>query len=616
MEEFRKALKWFHVRLLLRLSAYAALWGLLIAVVLVIAAPWLRQTIGAPDYYLTLALPAALPIIYVLWVWLRRPSMQVIVQAADAWSGNTGAVVSAHEIATRDPDSPFVKPVVDRAIKLVRSAAVPEPRPLRWALTALLVLIGLIPLSRWAHAQMQGKEIENKEKEAAKKTDVPPEQAAELAKEAGTAAEKAKQSRATAQEKLADDIEQAARDAQAGGKDKERALREAHNLVDRARSQREQQQNRADARDALQKNEVTKELGKAIEDADPRAIEEAARKIAQELQRPDGGIDESRAEEVRRAIDQAQQKAPQDANLRRAADALKSALDKNAVKNSEAARQQLKDAMTQDGKTPQEIKDALDKLGQLDKEALKRQLEELSKQMSPLRDMDPSGKQAEELLKQIKDARISPEQAKEMAEAARELSKRLELDAETLRKMLQEGRKFEGMDDMAKELVERAKQEGKPINPDEVPQWVEKALPQEWKDLARKGDNQGKEGSGKDGSGKEGSAKEGSGKESTGKEGAGKEGTEGGGHKPNNGESTKPINGEGAKEGVDTTDTGQGKKDPDSKEETLDPRKAAEEKARREAGGAEGTGKGINTKEEEERLPRRYRETARKYFER
>ena len=343
-------------------------------------------------------------------------------------------------------------------------------------------------------------------------------------------------------------------------------------------------------------------------------MEEAARKLADQLQTPDGGIEEQKAEEVRRAIDQAQQKAPQDANLRRAADALKSALDKNAVKNNEAARQQLKDAMAQDGKTPQEIQAALDKLGQLDKEALKRQLEELSKQMSPLRDMDPSGKQAEELLKQIKDAKISPEQAKQMAEAARELSKRLELDAESLRKMLQEGKKFEGLDEIAKEMVERAKQDGKPINPDEVPQWVEKAIPQEWKDMARKKESQGKEGMGKDGTGKEGTG-EGTGKEGKG-EGTGKEGTEGGGHKPNNGEGTKPINGDGSKEGVDTTDTGQGKKDPDAKDETLDPRKAAEEKARREASGAEGTGKGINTKEEEERLPRRYRETARKYFER
>jgi len=615
MDDLRKALRWFHIRLMLRLSAYAALWGLLLAVLVVIAAPWLRQTLGAPDYLATLALPVVLPALYVGWIWLRRPSPQIIVQAADAWSGNTGAVVSAYELGNEHPDSPFVKPTVERATKLVRAAALPEPRPLRWALTALLVMIGLVPLSRWAHAQMQKSAEEEKQQEQAKKTEVPPAEAEKLAKEAGNAAEKAKEAGATAQEKLADDLEQAARNAQAGSQDKERALREAHSLADRARSQREQQEARDNAREALKKNEELRELAEATENADPRSVAKEAADLAKEIQRPDGSIDPEKAEAVRKAVEEARRNAPNDASLRRAAEAVEKSLDGNAQKNAKAAREQMEKALAEQGKTPQEIDEALKRLNELDQQALAKQLEELSKQLSPLRDLDPNGKQMEELLKKLQDAKISPEQAKQLAEQAKELSKRLEIDAETLRKMLQEGKKFEGLEEMAKEMVKKAQQDGKPMEPGEVPEWVEKEMPKEWKESAN-GEPKGSQKGGKEGgkeSGKEGQPGEG-GKEG-GKE-SGKEGTEGGGHKPNGGENTKPIDGEDNKEGIDLKDTGQGEKDPDAKDEKLDPNKAKDEKATRESTGKEGTSKGVNTKEEEERLPRRYRETARKYFER
>lgn len=609
MVDLHKALRWFHLRLMLRLSSYAALWGLLLAVLLVIAAPWLRQLIGAPNYELTLALPLMLPAAYVAWIWLSRPDMPTIVQAADAWSGNTGAVVSAYELGQQHPDSPFVQPVVARAVELVRAAALPEPRPLRWALTALLVLLGLVPLSRWAHAQLQQTKEAEQQQQAARKTEVPPAEAEKLAKEAGDAAEKARQAGASQQEKLADDIEQAARNAQAGGQDKERALREAHSLVDRAKSQREQQQARDDAREGLKKNEEMRDLANATENADARAMMEEARKLAEDLHRPDGSLNPEKAAKVREAVAEARRNAPNDANLRRAAEAIEKSLNEATQRNAKQAREQMEKALAEQGKTTEEVNEALKRLGELDKQALANQLEELAKQLSPLRDLDPSGKQMEELLKQLKDAKISPEQARQLAEQAAELSKRLELDAETLRKMLQEGKKFEGLEEMAKEMVEQAKREGTQIDPGEVPEWVKEAMPKEWKE-----GQGGKEGQPNGQGGKEGQQ---GGKEAGnqgGKEGG--EGTEGGGHKPNGGEGTKPIEGEGNKEGVDTKDTGQGEKNPDGKEERLDPNKAKDETAKRGTTGNEGTSKGVNTKEEEERLPRRYRDTARKYFER
>lgn len=604
MDDLRKSLRWFHFRLMLRQSAYAALWGLLLAVIIVIAAPWLRDTLGAPDYLATLALPLVLPAAYVAWIWLRRPDMGTIVQAADAWSGNTGAVVSAHELGRQHPDSPFVRPNVERAVALVRSAALPEPRPLRWALTALLVMVGLVPLSRWAHAQMQDQKHEEEKKEEARKTDVPPAEAGKLAKEAGAAAEKAKSAGATAQEKLADDIEQAARNAQAGSQDKERALREAHSLVDRARSQQDQQSARQDARDALKRSDAAGELAKAIENVDPKAVEAEARKLAEGLQNPEGGIDSAKARELRSAIEEARRNAPNDPALRRAAEALNQALSEQAQRNTRDSRNNLKKALEEQGKTAPEVDEALKRLNELDKQALARQLEELARQLSPLRDLDPSGKQMEELLKQIKDARISPEQAKELAEQARELSKRLQIDAETLRKMLQEGKKFEGLEEMAREMVKQAQEQGQPMQPGEVPDWVEGAMPKEWKDAARNGQpRQGSGQEGKDG-GQGSSTQQGSGE---GKEGGGTGGT---------GKTLRPVDGEANKEGLDSTDTGQGEKNPEGKEERLDPNKAKDETARRGTTGNEGTSQGVNTKEEEERLPRRYRETARKYFER
>jgi hypothetical protein len=98
--------------------------------------------------------------------------------------------------------------------------------------------------------------------------------------------------------------------------------------------------------------------------------------------------------------------------------------------------------------------------------------------------------------------------------------------------------------------------------------------------------------------------------------GNGGPGTDGGGSVKNGGDPTKPVDGGQGPEGVDTQDTGKGKRNPDGQEERLDPTKAKDEKATRGVTGAEGTGKGVNTREEEERLPRRYRETARKYFDR
>lgn len=674
MTDLQRSLRKFYFRLSLRVASYAALWGLVLALPVVIAAPWLRDWYGMPGYWATMALPIILPAFYAAIVLFVKPAEREQVLAADYWFGDTGSIVSAYELEKARPGDPFVEPVSRQAQSLMHDKPLPEPRWLRRALIALVILLLLTPLSRWAYAQMEERKQEDEKQKQAKKPDVKPADAEEVAKSAGEAAEKAKAIGSKQQEKLAEDLEEAARRAQAKADDKEKAMRDANAVADRAKAQAQGQEDRQAARDAMKDKGAAEELRKAIESNDPRRVEEAIRKITDEIYKENGEIDTATANEMKKAVEAARQAAPNDPAVKRAADAadeqLKKAKEKGEHPDAEKkAEEALENKMRQDDPkvTGAEIERAKEEMRrenaerrQVEAAEMKKALEELAKAIDPKRDIDPTGKRAEEIRKQVEKGEITPEQAEAMVKAARELAKQMEIDAETLKEMIKQGKDFEGMEEVAKRIAEQAKkdaQDGKPtIGPEDVPDWVKKAMQdKEWQEIAkklakeaaeRKGEpgqpgegKEGKPGEGKvgpdgkpidDADGKPGDTKIGpdgrpvdggegkvgpDGKPIDGKDGSGKDG--GGGKGETTGPDGKPIDPkEVRKEGVDVKDTGKGEKDPDAERKELDAKKAAEERAKREATGRKGTGDDVNTKEELDRLPRRYRDAARKYFER
>jgi len=603
--ELQRRIDKFRLHLMLRLAGWAALLGLLVALLVVIFAPWLRDGIGLPGYWLTIALPLAFPLAYVFFTLLRRPDDRTVVLAADAWCRAEGSIISAWELEREHPDSPFNKPVADKAVRMLDNHRLPEPPLLRKALLALLVMLALLPLSRFVYAQMQESEQDEQKQAAERKVDTPPEEAEKLAQEAAAAAERAKQLGAKQQEQLADDLEQAARNAQAGGQDKERALRDANSLVDRAKAQTEAQQRREEAREALAESEATRDLAEAIQRSDHQAARTEIEDLVEQVYNKDGRIDPARAEELRQAVQKAREQAPQDARLRRAAETLEQLLEQQALEQAQQRREQTEKDMRASGMDPEAVKQAMEKLQDVDERALARALEELAKAASPLRDLDVSGREMEELLKQLEAGKLDPSQAEEMAEAARQLSERLELDAETLREMLKDGREFEGLKKTAEEMMKNMPEGERPTGPDQVPEWARQAMPEDWKQDWKQAGKEGRE------PGKGTGSRQGSGED-------GREGPDGGkgAGEGKTGDPTRPVEGGGIEEGVETSDTGQGEKDPDKDPERLDPNKAGDEKARREGSGRSAESSGLNTRDEEERLPRRYREAARKYFER
>lgn len=605
MTELQRRIDKFRLHLMLRLAGWAALLGLLVALLVVIFAPWLRDGIGLPGYWLTIALPLAFPLAYVFFTLLRRPDDRTVVLAADAWCRAEGSIISAWELEREHPESPFNKPVADKAVRMLDNHRLPEPPLLRKALVALLVMLALLPLSRFVYAQMQESEQDEQKQAAERKVDTPPEEAEKLAQEAAAAAERAKQLGAKQQEQLADDLEQAARNAQAGGQDKERALRDANSLVDRAKAQTEAQQRREEAREALAESEATRDLAEAIQRSDHQAARTEIEDLVEQVYNKDGRIDPARAEELRQAVQKAREQAPQDARLRRAAETLEQLLEQQALEQAQQRREQTEKDMRASGMDPEAVKQAMEKLQDVDERALARALEELAKAASPLRDLDVSGREMEELLKQLEAGKLDPSQAEEMAEAARQLSERLELDAETLREMLKDGREFEGLKKTAEEMMKNMPEGERPTGPDQVPEWARQAMPEDWKQAWKQAGEEGRE------PGKGTGSRQGSGED-------GREGPDGGkgAGEGKTGDPTRPVEGGGIEEGVETSDTGQGEKDPDKDPERLDPNKAGDEKARREGSGRSAESSGLNTRDEEERLPRRYREAARKYFER
>ncbi len=652
MTDLQRDLRRFYFRLSLRVASYAALWGLVLALPVVIAAPWLRDWYGLPGYWATMALPVILPAFYAAIVLFVKPPEREQVLAADYWFGDTGSIVSAYELEKARPGDAFVEPISRQARSLMHDKPLPEPRWLRRALIALAILLLLTPLSRWAYAQMEEHKQEDEKQKQAKKPDVKPADAEKIAKSAGEAAEKAKEIGSRQQEKLAEALEDAARRAQAKADDKERAMREANAVADQAKAQSNGQKERQAARDAMTGSPEAEELRKAIESNDPERIEEAIKKASEEIYKKNGEVDTATANEMRKAVEAARRAAPNDPAIKRAAEAAEEQLRKakvkgenpNAERNAEDA---LRKKMTREGAKGDEIEKAVnemrrenDERRKVDSAEMKKALEELAKAIDPKRDIDPTGKRAEEIRKQVEKGEITPEQAEAMVKAARELAKQMEIDAETLKEMIKQGKDFEGMEEVAKRIAEQAKkdaQNGKPnIGPEDVPDWVKKAMEdKEWQEIAkelakkaaeRKGDpgDAGEEGQpgegkeGKPGEGKEGQPGEGKtgpdGKPFEG-DGSGKDG--GGSGETKVGPDGKPIDPKtGKPEGVDVKDTGKGEKDPDALKKELDAKKAAEEKAAREATGRKGTGDDVNTKEELDRLPRRYRDAARKYFER
>ncbi len=326
MTPLQRELKRFYLRLSLRTASYAALWGLVLALPVVIAAPWLRDWYGFPDYWTTMAIPVVLPALYAAIVLFIKPPEREQVLAADHWFGRTGAIVSAYELERARPGDPFVEPVSRQAQRLMHDRPLPEPRWLRRLLAAMVLLLLLTPLSRWAHAQLEENRKESEKEKQAKKPEVKPKDAEQIAKSAGSTAEKSKEAGARQQEKLAEDIEEAARRAQSGADDKERAMRDANALADRAKAQADGQKDRQVARDAMKSSEATRELAEAIESNDPRRIEEAAKRAAEEVHRPDGEVDTAAAKELSEAIDKARAKAPNDPWLKRAAEAVQAML--------------------------------------------------------------------------------------------------------------------------------------------------------------------------------------------------------------------------------------------------------------------------------------------------
>ncbi len=584
MTELQQQLSAFHRRFLLRATGIAALWGLTAALTVVVAAPWLGQFAGPYTYWVILFIPLLLPAALVVLAWLRRPDFNTVVLAADRWSAGQGGIAAAWELRGTSQSQPFAEAVAARAVSSLRQQRIPEPRAMRRLLLAMLLLLALMPLSRVIYAQVRAND--NEGKQTTTRTSVKPQDAAMLAKDAGLVAEQAGRIGAAQQERLAEDIEQLARNLQAGPIDKERALRDANALADRAASQTESRAQRQEARDLLAGNDATRELAQALKAIDSAAINNALDAIANDLRQPDGGLNAEAAGKLRAAIQQAADAAPTDPAIRRAAEKVQSLLDDHAIGERRRREQQAQETMQRQGLDEQAIQKGLDALRSLDQEAIRAALEQFADAASVLRDIDP--KAAKDLLRRIQSGQTDPEQAKRMAETASELARRLEINAETLRELVRQGQQFEGLEQAAREALERMQQQGGVTGAEAVPDWARRAA----QDAMRQG-----------------------GQGSAGDQGSASDGPGGDGGEPDTGKPSPAIEG-GERAGVETPDTGRGEKDDQSDPQRLDPEKAGDEAAGRDLSGRQSQSSGVNTRSSHEQLPRRFRDAARRYFER
>ncbi|MCC6572744.1 MAG: hypothetical protein IT462_03040 [Planctomycetes bacterium] len=555
MTDFSRQFRRFVARLGLRRASYWALWGLAAVLATVAAAPWLGV-----DWTVLMALCVSVPCIAAAAALAGKPARRDAALAADHWSGGQGSIVAAVEIA---PENPFRAYVEAQALQSLRAGRVPAPRTLRYLFSTIAVLACLMPLSRYAYAAWGEGTQKARSADSTGKPGIDPDQAADLARHAGTLAENAKKLGATGQEQLADAIEDAAKRAQAGADNKENALRNANALADKAREQTRGQEERDKAREAMKQSDAAKALAKASEQLDPAKLDAAAKETADKMF-ADGKVNAAAANELCEALKKAAEAAPHDATLKQAAaDALKELSPEKLAameKLLEEKKSELKAAGASDDVASKELK----KLQDEQAKELARSLGEMAKAASLMRDLDPDGKLAAEMMKELMKGGASMEQLKQMAEQAQEMSKQLEFDAETLREMIKQGKQFPGLEEHARQMMEKSLKEGKPIDPGAIPEWGNAA-----KEALR--DKAGPVASGK-----------------------------------------KPV--AGSDTGVDVNPRTDGPKDPDKDPAKLDPTKAGSETSKLNATGGKATGGTVETAEEVDRLPRRYRDAARKYF--
>lgn len=571
MSELNRSLITFRRRMLMRALGYASLWGLAAALLVVVAAPWLQPMVGLPLYWITLGLPVLLPLLWVAAAWLRLPDERTIVLAGDAWSGAKGEIVAAWELERNAPGSPFAAPLVNSARQKLSKLRLPEPRWMRKLLVATLLLLAMVPLSRVARGELlPGNGTGGLAR--ANAAEVKPQDATAIEKDAAEAAKQADRIEANGQRQLAEDIAQLARDARAGSKDKEHALREANSLVDRAASQLESRERMERVRESLADSEATQAMAEAIDAADPAALQSSIDEIADKIT-SDGAFSPELAAEVKEALERAAAEAPQNAELRRAAESAANVLDRSAAEERARREEQARQSMTEQGLDPAAIERALETMRRMDNEALRRALSEFCKACN--------GGDDGALMDRVQQGELSPEQARALAEAGREMAERLELNAETLREMLQQGGNFEGLEEIARRAFEQSQANGRRRGENASPEWAREQAPEqvqrEWEEAAAAGS---------------------------------------GGHSPNRRNADSAEVGPSRTAQVDVEGDSGREDDPDAEPQELDPNKAREESTGREASGRDATSRGIGAEDDTDRLPRRFRTAARLYFDR
>lgn len=313
-------------------------------------------------------------------------------------------------------------------------------------------------------------------------------------------------------------------------------------------------------------------MAQALEQADPAALKEAIDNIVAQAT-GDEGIDPERAHGLKEAVERAAAAAPQDAELRRASERVAGMLDDAAGAERKRREQQAVHSMREQGLSEAAIERALETMRKMDQESLRRALNEFCKACNN----SGGGNSMDRVLQ----GELSPEQARALAEAGRELAERLELNAETLREMLQQGGGFEGLEEMARRAFERAQANGGEPSEGSSPEWARGHAPEEVQRAWQEGRS-----------------------------------TDSGGHSPNRRNAAHGDVGPGRTAQVDVAADSRGEKDPDAEKQALDPNKAAEESASREASGRNATSRGIGAEAETDRLPRRFRSAARLYFDR
>jgi hypothetical protein len=532
MDALPKLLAVMRRRLLLRQLAYAALFGLLAALLILAFAPWLGLSKGV-----MLVLPLALPAAAALFAWFRRPDEHTVVLAADRWADARGAVVAAWE--QQRNGSPFAEAVARKALEKLGKSRVPSPAYLRYVLAALLVAGAMLPLSRGIEAQLLRAGEREQQRRAATLTDVNPDDARKIAEDARRVAEAARALGASSLMRLADDIANLAGDTEAAPRDKERALREANALTDRVQTQRETVRAGERARATLANEPMTAELASALDSLDSKRIDDAVDDLHRQLMDEYTDPASASADDALKAFRAAADAAPHNPDLRRALERLESRLG-TAARDQRARRaQDIRESMLERRLGEEEILKALKQLEQFESDALRRALEGFADANNPLRDLGVGPR-----------PELDPEEAQRLARLAGQLLDQLDRDTSVFAEMLRQGADFPGLEEFMRGTLDPGM--SRPV---------------------------------------------GDGRESS------------------------PRRQAGAAPDLDFTDYADITPDTaatrdDGRMVELDPDSARDESAARKDRDRESTSRGIDTSGDIDRLPRRYQEAARRYFER